>query len=68
MDEDVRLPAGRQQPLVFGTIKPTDTSAAVAAGEAAGNIVRQRADAEVLDLPEVGPACGSGLVLGEARL
>ena len=52
MDEDVKLPSGGPA-LVFGTIKPGDSAAAVAAGVAAGNIMRQEADAEVLELPEV---------------
>lgn len=42
-----------QAPLVFGTIRPGDSAAAVAAGVAAGNIMRQAVDAEVMDLPEV---------------
>lgn len=55
MDEDIRVPvAGGAQPLLFGTIKPGDSQAAVAAGVAAGNIICQDVDAEVLDLPEVG--------------
>ena len=54
MDEDVRLPPPGGQPVLhFGSIKPGDTARAVAAGVAAGNIFRQEADAEVLDLPEV---------------
>ncbi|KAI3428827.1 hypothetical protein D9Q98_007644 [Chlorella vulgaris] len=54
MDEDApfKLPVAGQQPLVFGAIRPGDSAAAVAAGVAAGNIMRQEADAEVLDLPE----------------
>lgn len=56
MDEDVdiKIPNRDGGPLVFGTIQRGDAAAAVAAGEAAGNIFRQTADAEVLDLPEVG--------------
>ncbi|PRW05847.1 U4 U6 small nuclear ribonucleo PRP4 [Chlorella sorokiniana] len=54
MDEDtpVRLPAVGEQPVVFGAIKRGDTAAGLAAGIAAGNIFRQTADAEVLELPE----------------
>lgn len=52
MDEDVRLPPRGQQPLVFGTIRPGDSASAVAAGVAAGNIIRQAVDAEVMELPE----------------
>ena len=56
MDEDMplRLPARGEQATLFGTIKPGDSAAAVAAGVASGNIMRQAADAETLDLPEVG--------------
>jgi hypothetical protein len=53
MEETIKLPTAGQQPVVFGTIKPVDSTAAVAAGIAAGNIMKQDADAEVLDLPEV---------------
>jgi hypothetical protein len=56
MDEDMplRLPARGEAATLFGTIKPGDSAAAVAAGVASGNIMRQAADAETLDLPEVG--------------
>ena len=56
MDEDMplRLPARGKEATLFGTIKPGDSAAAVAAGVASGNIMRQAADAETLDLPEVG--------------
>jgi hypothetical protein len=52
MDEDVKVPAGGPA-AVFGAINPRDTQAAVAAGVAAGNIFKQEANAEVLQLPEV---------------
>ncbi|KAL4445403.1 hypothetical protein ABPG77_011228 [Micractinium sp. CCAP 211/92] len=51
-DVDIKIPNREGGPLVFGTIQRGDAAAAVAAGEAAGNIFRQAADAEVLDLPE----------------
>lgn len=55
MDEDIplRLPVRGEQVTLFGTIKPGDSAAAVAAGVASGNIMRQAADAETMDLPEV---------------
>ena len=54
MDEDapIKLPTSGQKPLVFGAAA-TSSAAAVAAGVAAGNIVRQTVDAEVMELPEV---------------
>lgn len=52
-DVDIKIPNREGGPLVFGTIQRGDAAAAVAAGEAAGNIFRQTADAEVLELPEV---------------
>ena len=71
MEEDVKLPPpGGAAPVLFGEIKKVDGAAALAAGVAAGNIIRQDVDAEVLDLPEVsgggGDGGGSGCAAGTA--
>ena len=64
-EDDVELPQAVGKDTVrYGEIKAQSGQAMLAAGVAAGNIYRQAADAEVMELPEVTEGYGGRSICG----